>query len=73
MRIILCSTNNPWTKATDDWAKSIGRLLDARICIDVKGGTTVKAATIEKQWKLSQYRPKPSESGEDIYYEKYLP
>jgi hypothetical protein len=43
------------------------------MCIDVEGGMTVKAVTIEKQWKLSQYRPKPSESGEDTYYEKYLP
>lgn len=63
----------PWTNGLDDWFRPIGKLLDARLCIDVEGGIIVKAASIEKYWQLSKYKLKPSQSGEDICYEKYIP
>lgn len=44
----------------------IGKLLDARLCLDIEVGIVVKIASIEKQWQLLKYKRKPNGSGEDI-------
>jgi hypothetical protein len=69
---MLCTYYRPWTHGPEDWFKSIGKLLDARLCIDVEGGETVTIGSIYKQWQLSKLKPKPSESGDDVRIEEYL-
>ncbi|KAH7133972.1 hypothetical protein EDB81DRAFT_902696 [Dactylonectria macrodidyma] len=74
IQILLCSTYRPCGLGLlgREWLEQIGSLLDARLCISVKGGTAVTAGVIEKQWQLSKDKRKPSESGTNIYVEEYL-
>ncbi|KAL6412083.1 atrophin-1 interacting protein 2 (WW domain containing E3 ubiquitin protein ligase 2) [Ilyonectria robusta] len=72
VQLLLCSTYRPWTLGSKEYLKQITRVLDARLCIDVNGGTTVTGGSIEKQWQLSRNRRKPSESGNDVFVEEYL-
>ncbi|KAF4338081.1 atrophin-1 interacting 2 WW domain protein [Fusarium beomiforme] len=73
VQVVLCSSYRSWTGSyATDSLKQVGNLLDARLCIDVKGGTTVNGASMEKQWRLSQSRRKPAESGQDAYCEEYV-
>ncbi|KAF5000103.1 hypothetical protein FDECE_11289 [Fusarium decemcellulare] len=73
IQVVLCSTYRPWLGlSTEEYLEKIGNLLDARLCISVKGGAAVTAGQIEKQWQLSQNRRKPRESGTNICVEEYM-
>src|SRR5437762_2633516 len=74
VKIILCSTERGMflDHGAETWLRPIGKLLDARLCIHVKGGTPVTSGSVDRQWQLFKHLTKPSEFGADISIEEYL-
>ena len=51
---------------TDRWLTPISKLLDARLCISIFGGTPVSRGFLQNHWETIKNDKKPHESGGEV-------